>query len=60
MKPAVLEKFADRFLDWLNDSRLEEKRQKVYRNGWRLLKSTPFATHRKITIPAGHCTFGEL
>jgi hypothetical protein len=24
-KPAVLQEFADRFLDWVNDSRLEEK-----------------------------------
>ena len=24
-KPTVLEDFADRFLDWVNDSRLEEK-----------------------------------
>jgi integrase len=39
-KPAVLQEFADRFLGWVNDSRLEEKTKKFYRNGWRLLKST--------------------
>ena len=39
-KPDVLHKFAVRFLDWVNDGRLEEKTRKFYRNGWRLLKST--------------------
>ena len=39
-KPAVFYEFADRFLEWVNDSRLEEKTRKFYRNGWRLLKST--------------------
>jgi hypothetical protein len=42
-KPAVLKEFADRFLEWVNDSRLEEKTRKFYRNGWRLLKSTSVA-----------------
>jgi hypothetical protein len=28
-KPAVLQEFADGFLDWVNDSRLEEKNQEV-------------------------------
>jgi integrase len=39
-KPAVLKEFADRFLEWVSDSRLEEKTRKFYCNGWRLLKST--------------------
>jgi hypothetical protein len=30
-KPAVLEEFADRFLDWVNHGRLEEKTGKFYR-----------------------------
>ena len=42
-KPAVFQEFADRFLEWVNDSRLEEKSRKFYRNGWRLLKSTSVA-----------------
>ena len=42
-KPAVLEEFADRFLDWVNVGRLEEKTRKFYRNGWRLLNLTPVA-----------------
>ena len=37
-KPHVLREFAERFLDWVNNSRLEEKTRKFYRNGWRLLK----------------------
>jgi hypothetical protein len=45
-KPAVLQEFADRFLDWVNDSRLEEKTRKFYRNGWRLLTSTSVAMSR--------------
>jgi len=32
-KPAALREFADRFLDWVNNSRLEEKTRKFYRNG---------------------------
>lgn len=38
-KPVVLNEFANRFLDWVKDARLEEKTRKFYRNGWRLLKS---------------------
>jgi hypothetical protein len=32
--------FAERFGTWVEDSRLEEKTKKFYRNGWRLLKAT--------------------
>jgi site-specific recombinase XerD len=39
-RPPVIGEFADRFLQWVSDSRLEEKTRKFYRNGWRLLKST--------------------
>jgi hypothetical protein len=42
-KPAVLQEFADRFLDWVNCGRLEEKTRKFYHNGWRSLKSTSVA-----------------
>ena len=45
-RPAVLPEFANRFLDWVNDGRLEEKTKKFYRNGWRLLKSTSVAMLR--------------
>jgi len=45
-KPPVLQEFADGFLDWVNDGRLEEKTRKFYRNGWRLLRSTSVAMSR--------------
>jgi hypothetical protein len=45
-KPPVLGEFADRFLDWVDNSRLEEKTKKFYRNGWRLLKPTSVAVLR--------------
>jgi hypothetical protein len=35
-KPPVLGDFAERFLNWVNNSRLEEKTRKFYRNGWRV------------------------
>jgi hypothetical protein len=46
-KPCVLQEFADRFLEWVNDGRLEEKTKKFYRNGWRLIKSTSVAMLRR-------------
>jgi integrase len=45
-KAPVLGDFAERFLDWVNNSRLEEKTRKFYRNGWRLLKATSVAALR--------------
>jgi integrase len=45
-KPTVLGEFADQFLDWVSNSRLEEKTRKFYRNGWRLLKATSVALIR--------------
>jgi integrase len=45
-KPTALLEFADRFLDWVNSGRLEEKTKKFYRNGWRLLKATDVAEMR--------------
>ena len=38
--------FAERFLDWVDTARLEEMTGKSYRNGWRLLKSTPVVQMR--------------
>lgn len=45
-KPPFLGDFAERFLNWVNNSRLEETTRKLYRNGWRLLKSTSVAAMR--------------
>jgi integrase len=42
-KPSALCEFAESFLAWVDDGRLEEKTKKFYRNGWRLLKATPVA-----------------
>jgi hypothetical protein len=54
-KPPVPGELAERFLDWVNSSRLEEKTKKSYRNGWRLLKATSVAVvHRKTTTSATH------
>jgi integrase len=53
-KPTVLRDFEDRFLDWVNNSRLEEKTKKFYRNGWRLLKPTSVAVLRTDRI-SGDC-----
>ena len=53
-KPVVLDELANRFLNWVNDARLEEKARKFYRNGWRLLKSTSVATLRVDQI-TGDC-----
>ena len=53
-RPPVLGELADRFLDWVNNSRLEEKTRKFYRNGWRLLKSTSVAMLR-VDQTTGDC-----
>ena len=53
-KPAVVQEFADRLLDWVNSSRLEEKTRKFYRNGWRLLKATSVAVLRANQV-TGDC-----
>ena len=53
-RPAVFEEFADRFLEWVNESRLEEKTRKFYRNGWRLLKPT-FVAMLRIDQITGDC-----
>ena len=51
-KPTGLCEFAERFLAWVDDGRLEEKTKKFYRNGWRLLKATPVAGLRVNQITA--------
>jgi hypothetical protein len=53
-KPTVLHEFAERFLEYVNESRLEEKTRKFYRNGWRLLKSTTVAI-LKVDQVTGDC-----
>ena len=53
-KPPVLGELAERFLDWVNNSRLEEKTKKFCRNGWRLLKVTSVAVVRVNQI-TGDC-----
>jgi integrase len=53
-KPIGLREFSDRFLDWVNNSRLEDKTRRFYRNGWRLLNERPVAALR-IDHVAGDC-----
>ncbi len=40
-KPMALAEFSQRFQNWLDEVRLEEKTRKHYHNGCRLLKATP-------------------
>jgi hypothetical protein len=47
-KPAVFREFADRFLEWVNESRLEEKTRKFYRND---------EAERKLMIGATACSW---
>ena len=53
-KPTALGEFAERFLTWVDNARLEEKTKKSYRNGWRLLKTTPVSGTRVDQI-TGDC-----
>src|SRR5215469_16695325 len=53
-KPTALGEFSERFLAWVNAARLEEMTRKFYRNGWRLLKSTPILEVRVNQI-TGDC-----
>jgi hypothetical protein len=53
-KPTPICEFAERFIDWVEDSRLEEKTKKFYRNGWRLLKATSVVKMRVSQI-TGDC-----
>jgi len=45
-KPIALAEFAERFLAWLEDARLEDTTTTYYRNGWRLLRTTTIARVR--------------
>lgn len=54
-KPVVLHEFANRFVDWINEARLEEKTRKFYRNGWWLLKST-FVALFSVGETTGDCS----
>jgi hypothetical protein len=51
-KPTAICEFAVRFIAWVDDSRLEEKTKKFYRNGWRLLKATSVLETRVNQITA--------
>jgi len=42
-KAPTLREFSARFLEWVESARLEFDTQRYYRNGWRLLKTTPIA-----------------
>ncbi len=53
-KPVPLSQLADRFIAWVDSSRLEEMTKKFYRNGWRLLKPTTVAEMRVDEI-TGDC-----
>ncbi len=53
-KPVALGEFAERFLAWVDNSRLAEMTRKFYRNGWRLLKQTLVAEMRVDQI-TGDC-----
>src|ERR1019366_1047027 len=41
-KAPVLLEFSRRFLEWLDNARLEDKTKTYYRDGWRLLRTTPW------------------
>jgi len=53
-RPTALNDLADRFLDWVDNGRLEEMTKKFYLNGWRLLKVTSVAEVRANQI-TGDC-----
>jgi hypothetical protein len=42
----VLLEFSQRFLEWLDKIRLEDKTKTYYRDGWRLLKTTTVVNMR--------------
>jgi len=45
-RPTALDEFSQRFFSWVDDSRLENKTKRYYRNGWRLLTATAVASSR--------------
>ncbi|MGH9544349.1 MAG: hypothetical protein ACRD23_03955 [Terriglobales bacterium] len=46
----VVVEFSERFLTWLGETKVEEKTRKYYRNGCRLLKTTPVFSMRLTEI----------
>jgi integrase len=51
-KAPVLRDFSARFLEWVKTARLEFATRRYYRNGWRLLRTTPIAGMRMDRITA--------
>ena len=49
-RSTLLIEFSERFLTWLDETRVEEKTRKYYRNGCRLLKGTPVLSMRLTEI----------
>ncbi len=49
-KAVPLAETSRRFLDWLDDVRLEDKTKTFYRDGWRLLKATTITDMRRIRL----------
>jgi hypothetical protein len=50
VKRTILAEFAERFLSWVKEARLEQKTQKFYRNGCRLLEVTAIFNMRLTEI----------
>ena len=50
IRSTVLVEFSERFLTWLDETRVVEKTRKYYRNGCRLLKATPIFSMRLTEI----------
>jgi len=51
-KAPPLEKFSERFLEWVQAAKLEAKTKTYYTDGWRLLSKTPLAPLRLDQITA--------
>ncbi len=51
-KAPPMEKFSERFLDWVQAAKLEAKTKTYYADGWRLLSKTPLAPLRLDQITA--------
>jgi hypothetical protein len=49
-RSTLLVEFSERFLTWLDETRVEEKTRKYYRNGCRLLKGIPVFSMRLTEI----------
>jgi integrase len=51
-KAPTLMEFSSRFLEWIEGARLEHDTRRYYRNGWKLLQTTPLLNHRLDRITA--------